>query len=347
MRRILAIRTADREFGEQLAKNFNKDADSFFQTFVFSEQEAFSSFVKSNVINVLLCDEEIIKDNTLEAQLNDVKAELVLSLSELNVAEEVSGGILEGIHSVFKYQASEQIMKEVLYYYDQLKGLPLPEINTETLAKKVCCICSPVGGAYSSTFALALALSYSQNGKTLFISFDPFFTLPGRDKDPKDKDLTDVIFFSESSYKRHGFKEKLADYISNCAVNYQNLSMLNGVSHWFDICDMNVHIMHDIIESTCNTGLFQNVVFDTGIFGAASMEILMVSDNIYVPIDDSVASKKKVDEWRRQIKYSGREAILEKAKELRIPIDSGLKGEYGYEDLISGTIGKYITYYNL
>lgn len=59
MKRVLVIRTADKEFGEQLAKNFNRSTDQFFQTFVFSEPETFKEFAKTNIINVLLCDEDI------------------------------------------------------------------------------------------------------------------------------------------------------------------------------------------------------------------------------------------------------------------------------------------------
>ena len=49
MKRVLVIRTADKEFGEQLAKNFNRSTDQFFQTFVFSESETFKEFAKTHV----------------------------------------------------------------------------------------------------------------------------------------------------------------------------------------------------------------------------------------------------------------------------------------------------------
>ena len=55
MKRVLAIRTVDRDFGEQLAKKFNGNQDFYFETYVFSEADAFISFAKTNIINVLLC----------------------------------------------------------------------------------------------------------------------------------------------------------------------------------------------------------------------------------------------------------------------------------------------------
>ena len=53
MKRVLVIRTADKEFGEQLAKNFNRSTDQFFQTFVFSEPETFKEFAKTNIITTV------------------------------------------------------------------------------------------------------------------------------------------------------------------------------------------------------------------------------------------------------------------------------------------------------
>ena len=340
MRRVLAIRTADGEFGEQLAKSFNKDTDPFFQTFVFSEQESFIEFAKINRINVLLCDEEIMKRD-MEG-MKDIGAELMLSLSEVNVAEECCE-----VHSIFKYQASEAIMKEILFYYDKLKGNAVPNSKTDLTTQKVSCICSPIGGAFSSTFALALAYYYARNGKTLFISFDPFFTLPGRDKDPKDKDLTDVLFFICSNEEHPELKSKIADFIGECSIKRDNLEMLIGVSHWFDLCDMSIESMHTILECTCGNGRYQYVVFDLGIFGVAGMELLLVSDNIYVPVNDTFSGRKKVEEWKRQIRFSGKDTILSKTKELRIPIDPGLKGEYDFSCLVNGTLGKFMAYYKL
>ena len=333
MKRVLAIRTADRDFGELLAKNFNKSPDSFFQTYVFSEAEAFYEFAKSNIINVLLYDENLAEPDT-----DDLRAELVIYLTELSIAGE------GGTPSIFKYQASEDIMKEIMVYYNSLLTPAVTGAKQELLIKKVCCVCSPVGGVFSSTLALALASHYSESSKTVFISFDPFFTLPHQEKNPKDRDLTDVLFYAENQWVN---RQKMGDFINSCTIKRGNLEILSGVTHWFDICDMSPGITHSIIEGVCNTGLYQNAVFDVGIFGASSMEILLASDVIYVPVIESPLSRKKINEWKRQIRYSANEALLDKVKELHMPSDEGLKGEYDYPDLLSGTLGRFISYNNL
>ena len=343
MKKILAIRTADRDFGEQLAKSFNKKQDFLFQTFIFSEMEAYVDFAKTNVINVLLCDEELLSSNN-----EPRNAELVIAFSEVGFASDNAN-----IPSIFKYQASENIMKEILGYYKEYVAPRLAENPTKLTTKKMVCICSPVGGVFSSTFALALASYYSTKGKSLFISFDPFFTLPDIEKDPKERNLTDLISYIDSMFEpskvidKKKAAEKVSEYGELCTIKRGNLEVLNGISHWFDICDMKPDRMHYFLEGICNTGHYQYVVFDIGVFGASCMGILLVADRILVPYRDTPLGIRELEEWKRQITFSGNPELLEKTREIIIPVDDGLKGAYGFDDLLKGSVGRFIMNQNI
>ena len=332
MKRILVIRTADKEFGEQLAKNFNRNSDSIFQTYVFSEAEAFENFAKTNIINVLLCDEDIF---LVEGE--ELRADLTINLTEMNVVRE-SGAM----PTIFKYQASEDIMKEIkLLYNDFLMPDNFKE-KPELLIKKLRVVCSPVGGSFCSTFALALASYYSQTGPTIFLTFDPFFILPDKEKDKKEGTLSDLwLYLSQGSGIVYP-KEKMADHIRFCASRFGNLELLNSVAYWYDICDINEEIMHNILDAVCNTGVFQNAVFDMRFFGKPSLEALRDADVIYVPTVDTPLNRKKVAEFKEQLRFSGNETILDKIMELNIPEDESLKGEYALENLLEGKLGRYI-----
>ena len=340
MKRVLAIRTADRDFGDQLAKNFNKDQDFLFQTYVFSESEAFIDFAESNSINVLLCDEELLNGGS-----EPRTAELVIAFSELSTAGEPTAA-----PSIFKYQASGKIMDEILMYYSKFLPSGMSENTPKLLTKKICCVSSPVGGAFSSTFALALADSYSSDGRSLFISFDPFFTLPETEKDPKERNLSDLLSYIDTFLEQKNVTEQdhmknmemVREYIEFCTIKRGNLELLNGAAHWFDICDMDAKHTHYLLESICGNGYYRYVVFDTGVFGASCMEIFLLSGTILVPYTDSPLGIRKLNEWKRQIRFSRDPSILEKTRELIIPQDEGLKGEYGYESLLKGTLGRYI-----
>ena len=57
---------------------------------------------------------------------------------------------------------------------------------------------------------------------------------------------------------------------------------------------------------------------------------------------DGAGSRKKLKEWKRQLIYCGKGDLLDKTVEFCVPEDELLKGDYGFEELLSGRLGKYI-----
>jgi len=328
IKRILAIRTNDKEYGEELAKNFNMSEDAIFQTLVFTEEEVYNEFAKNNCIEVLLCDEDLLPKDK-----EDCGANLLLALSEFGSARETS----ECCSYIFKYQASEKIMAEILERYRKSHNIKAPQSRELLNRKKKFCICSPEGGSYSSTFALAYAKFCALKGKTLFISFDPFFTLPGIEKDPKKLNLSDVVFYSNADAER-----PLMDFLCKITHKNGNLECVNGVSHWFDLYDMDPKTMHRILEVVSNSEVYDNIVFDVGLICAASMEIFVSSDRIFVPVKNSHGSEGKLKEWKRQMDFCGCVDILDRVCEIRIPKDETFASGYEFEELLSGKLGRYI-----
>ena len=48
MKRIMAIRTEDREYAEELAKNLNRSDEVIFQILIFTEKNAYEDYIKEN-----------------------------------------------------------------------------------------------------------------------------------------------------------------------------------------------------------------------------------------------------------------------------------------------------------
>ena len=327
MKRIMAIRTEDREYAEELAKNLNRREDVIFQILIFTDKNAYDDYKKENRIDVLLCDETLL----VECE-NESNATVVCGLSEINTANDTAGQT----NIIFKYQSSDDIMKEIMKRFNASQKTDIKTAGTAVKSNKIYCICSPVGGSFSSTFALALAVYLAEKERTLFVSFDPFFTLPGKEKNPAQKDLTDIIFYL------NGMQPCLMDFIKGMTIKKGNLECINGVSHWFDLYDMSPENMHDLVENLCKDPAYDSVVFDVGIIGAASMEVLLSAQKIFTPYKESIGSRKKLKEWKRQLTYCGKGDLLDKTMEICVPEDELLKGDYSFDMLLSGRLGKYI-----
>lgn len=330
MERILAVLAKEEEYAEELSEYLNSCDDFPYRALAFSEVSAYCSYESEHRVEFLLGEEELIAE-CREKENREITAEKICPLIEYSYLSEITEP-----NGIFKYQASEQIKRDILSLFleKECEATPKKIRETET-GVQLTCVCSPLGGSYKSTFALSLARYYSQRTKTLFVTFDPFFVLPGEEKRAADSNLTDLIYYLEQSGHR------TEEFIKRLTRHYDNLDCLGGVSHWFDIYDMKPQNMSFIIEAV-TTGEYKSIVVDVGSIGAAAIELLLACDRLYVPVNDTVEQDRRIVEWKRQLAFSGHNEVINKIREITIPYDDGMKGNLSFDALLLGRVGRFI-----
>ncbi|MCQ2495795.1 MAG: hypothetical protein MJ131_04295 [Lachnospiraceae bacterium] len=324
MKRILAIRSQETEYAEELSKSFNRKSDGIFHSLVFSDEQAYLDYSKNNRIDMLLCDESLMNDGRLPYH-----AENICILTELGVAFEH-----EKYPGIFKYQSAENIMNEILRQY--YKRQEITRVRPEATGCSIFSVVSPSGGCHSSSFALALAMYHSLGEKTLFVSFDPFFLLPEEEKSGNDMNISDVIYYLEQG------QINVMSHVKKLTHKRGNLECISGASCWFDIYEMKSAHMDQLLTELMKVQCYETVVFDVGIIGAAAMDVFLASDIVYVPKGRDASASGKLDEMKRQISFLGQAQVLDKMKEIVIPHDELLADGYSYDTLLKGRVGKFI-----
>lgn len=330
MERILVILSEEQEYARELALYLGSRADFIFRPVVFHDLEAYRRFATDNHIDMLLCDEEFVRSVDTE-----LTADYICVLSELGMVGEE-----DGYSTIFKYQSSQDILKALIEAYGKRKKNV--EGGTAPTGSRIISVFSPIGGARSSTYALALSEYYARGGRTLFISFDPFFMLPGDVKNPKDKNLSDLLYYLDIASKGTGVRMSIPGMIEKISSQRGNLNYMTGAAHWFDIMDASTEAVHELLEALSGSSKYETVVFDLGMVGTFCLEILVASSYIYVPIYKGGNYNATVQEWRRQIEFGGEAELLEKVHEVEIPYDELLDGPYRFDQLLQGKLGKFI-----
>ena len=329
LKRILALLADGTDYVGELASYLNSRSDFIFKSVIFNSINELKKFMKEYSVEMILCNESFRHEIPSDT-------ENVCFLSEDGEVMETFETEESRWHRVFKYQSSETIKKDITDYYNRKQRKTLEEIQEIEARKRIVCVCSPIGGCYSSTFALALAQYYSLGGKTLFISFDPFFEYPGEEKNMAEKNLTDLMYFIQAG------EPGLAGFIGNMAMRRNSLDYLSGVSHWFDIQEISRETMHTLIEFLNSSCDYENIVFDMRIMGGAGIELLAGSKTVYLLKRYGYNASRAVDEWKRQIRFANYSSILEKTRELVIPHDELLEGNYDFDILLKGHLGQFI-----
>lgn len=324
MERVLAVADNDREFASQLSEYLNEQDSFGFRTVAFTDESSLLDFAGDNQIDVLLCAESL----AAPGQADRFNAKRVIVLSEYSYINEQADYPV-----IFKYQSAKNIMKEILTCYREQGAY---SVRREESARLIS-VCSPSGGCCKSTFALALALQESKRRRTLFISFDPFFTLPFQKKDGSEQGLTDVVYFMEESTKR------LDKKVGNVVLHQGGLDYISGVAHWYDLYDFSVERTRLLLDTVVGDMGYECVVIDYGSFDINGMEILLRSDTIYVPQTGKGRENAKFEEWIRQINFVSGSEILEKLRRISIPYDENLDREtFTFENIQRGTLGKFV-----
>ncbi len=324
MERILALLVDEQEYAGELSAYLSSKSDFIFKPVIFTGSDLFLDYEENHNVDLLLCSEGFMPELKGRARTQNI---CILTEHSL-VGEQTESNI------IFKYQSSEEILREIMEFYSSYKSAA-PE--NETIAdKRFICVCSPLGGSYCSTYSLALADYYSKKGHTLFISFDPFFLLPGESKKYTDKNLSDIIYFLQI------YEKNPMEFIGRVANRRGNLEYVSGVSHWFDIADITPLQMRKLFTALCESDVYESIVVDMGGLGSAGIELLAGCSSIYVPIRRTSGYKRILEEWKRQLSFSGQREILQKVVERELPFDETLSGDYEFECLLDGLMGRYI-----
>ena len=66
------------------------------------------------------------------------------------------------------------------------------------------------------------------------------------------------------------------------------------------------------------------------------------SKTVYVAKKHGSRAARAVEEWKRQIRFANFDSLLEKTREIEIPYDELLSGEYSFDVLLKGHLGQFI-----
>ena len=105
MKKIMAVYDADFRYADRLAEFVNQRSQVPFQVVAFTSLEKLKEFAAREKIDLLLAGSGVEKE-----QLDGIPAAQVVWLSENGVAE-------EGEAVVYKYQASDDLLREVMSWY--------------------------------------------------------------------------------------------------------------------------------------------------------------------------------------------------------------------------------------
>lgn len=300
MDKILAIYDSDVIYATRFAMYFKKKRGLDYEISAFTKKESLMSFLENTCIEILLLGEGLAPN---EIPQDKVRWFCLLS-------EHPPTGRERAYPEIFKYQPVRHIISKVLSGY--VRVVSDAALSEQSKSLRIISVFSPIPNAAKLSFAWSVSMLHSEHYKVLFLPLELFPVEVVKVNETKQKALSEFIYYLKES---PNILTKLDELISYC----NNLPYLSGLSHGFDLLAINKEDIKRFLETVKEISDYQVIVFYLGFYSEAVMELLQLSDRIYIPTGNTSYEIKVIKEWQQQIALSGQQISQEKLKMLALP----------------------------
>lgn len=320
VRKIFAICDLEEKYVVRLTDYLNEKGTLPFEVLAFTNLDSLVRYARDHPIEILL-----ISTQAMSEEVKNLSAARTIILSE---GEEPD---LSGESSIFKYQSSEMIAKEVMQLYSGA------ETQVDMADCDVTGIYSPVGRCGKTLFALTMAQLMGERARTLYVNlenFSGFETLFGK---TFRSDLTDLVYLSQQEGASLGLKlESIAEHMGN--MDFIPPAFFPG-----DLRQIGADRWQLFLAQTAAAGDYKKMVLDIGTEPGDVPALLRLCTRIYMPIMPDPISRSKVTQFEKNLEALSMKDILKKTVRLYLPkVETRSAGVQLLDELARGKMGQFV-----
>lgn len=319
---ILAVCDLEEKYALKLMEYLKLHKGVPFEVQAFTLVDKLMDYGVYHHIDILLVSEKVVCDEMKELNVDQI---FVLSEEKENVNE-------CGFRCIYKYQATENILREVMCYYAEVET-PLHVNRFADKEVEIIGVYSPVKRTLKTSFAITLGQILAKESRVLYINLEEYSGFNSLMKKIYMSDMSDLLYYI--SQNRKNFIWKLASMVQSIgaldyippALSPLDIRRITG-KQWVDFLDELRKCDYDI------------VILDLGESVDSIFDILKECKRVYTPVKDDAVSCAKIEQYEALLRIMECEDIIKKTVKLSF---SYLKGiEYGFENMVYGDLGKYV-----
>lgn len=324
MQEIIAVYSEDQDFSENLCRKLKDRGKIPCELKAYRSREELKDFCREHPQGTVLIDRqaadaEILKQKNCQfLYLTDVKGYPVI----------------DGIRTVFKYQAVSGIETELL------EGLKkgeeqVQDSGTALFRAKFIGVASPIGRCLKTSFCLTLGQLLSQKEHVLYMNLEPCSGFSALFEKEFPKDLSDLVYAYETG--RPG--DSLSEYLEN----FHGLDFVPPVCSPEDIYRTDPPLLRRIITDLQRTGAYDTVILDLSSDYRHAEALIPMCRKLYLPARKELISDAKVLEYRRWLDRLLDGSAGVRTEELVLPYYQTFStGKQYLEQLLWSELGDYV-----
>lgn len=301
----LIICDDDREFISRLGGYISRKRENPLQVSCFTEQALFKEYLSAHEADGVLIGEHWSEKDVLW----DGARKMVLT-------DRVGQSSVEGSIEIYKYQAAEDILRQVML------GLELPD-GGQTIFRgetEIFGVYSPGGWSEITRLALAIAKQLGREGPVIYLGLNEFSAVNRLLGKSVSQDISDVVYC-----KRRGNMNEAR--LERMILHLEGFDCIPAPVNPAELAELKERDVKELVEEVCRIGGYRYAVLDMGgcIYGWLSLFGAAKQNYVIFPGTETGVYQQSVYEsfW----KSIGAESVLEKSIGIILPIEEGYGGK--------------------
>lgn len=323
---ILAIYDQDMEYANCFMEYISGKQGIPFKTAAFTEKDALFEYVSENYIDILLIAASTMDDSMAQQNIGKI----ILLSSGIIFSEYI------GYSSIYKYQSTENIIREVLDYYVDIRKdngmISVSKGNTDIIG-----VYSPVGRTGQTTFSLTLGQVLSTDYSTLYINMEEFSAFDKISGKNYPGDLSDLMYFFRQN------PEALSIKLQAIVNNMHGMDYIPPLLYSGDLRNIDTEEWVKLIQKIASTENYDKIVLDLSSMVRDVFQILDICSSVYMPINDDRISLMKIAAYEEYLLKNERENLVNRTVKIKIPkAEKEIWSEDYLEQQLWGELGDFV-----
>lgn len=301
---VLAICDEELDYAAHLADYLGRKEGRFSEARVFTNEKSLSDFLVKHKIDLLLIGESMFRERK---DWENVRQVVLLSEGGM-LAEELT----KEEASIYKFQSAETILKELNDIY-ALYERPHGRIPQNGEGGRVLGVFSPCGGSKKTIFSIALGELLAKKKKVLYINLECFSGVGRQIFENSMEGMSELIYYI------HEKNLALSQKIQSMVCRMGELDTIPPVNHFRDLMEIGDDDVDAIMGELKAGGIYDYIILDLGYFHFSTFQWLFWCDAVFLTGGEDRGSMEKKKTMRHYMQMEGKEMLLERFYDIRIP----------------------------
>ena len=322
---VLAVCDLEAAYACNFVEYVHRKNSMPFDIQAFTGLESLKAFAAQQKIEILLISDK--------AMCEEVKT---LNIGQIVILSEgVHHPMLDCYPSVYKYQSSDAVIREVMNCYNAGEKLCFP--NGGGGKKERIGIYSPVGRTAKTSFALTLGQVLAREKPVLYLNLEEYAGFEQLLGCSYERNIGDLIYYIRQEYSNLSLK------VSGMVQSVNNLDYLPPAMSPMDIQKTTLEEWMRLLEEIEKNMRYETIILDFGDGVSELYALLNQCQRVYMPVRQDVMSAAKLQQFEQLLQMWNYGGLLERIEKVRLPYHRTEKrGREYLDELVWSQLGDFV-----